>query len=246
VYPVTDGAMDTASYSDPANQLMLSHDSMSWFWDHYAPDKNQRLEPGASPLRADDLSGVAPAVVITAEYDVLRDEGEAYVDKLQAQGVQVVHKRFNQQLHGFFTMHNVLPGAMKALNYVGEQIDRHLAKGSTVDAVIVGAGFSGLYQLHRLREMGMSTRVLESGSGVGGTWYWNRYPGARCDIESMAYSFSFSPALEQEWQWSERYAAQPEILKYVEHVAERLTSARTLRSTPVLSALSMTKIFNSG
>ncbi len=221
VYPVTDGAMDSASHSDPANQLMLSHESMSWFWDHYAPDKQQRLEPGASPLNAQDLSGVAPALVLTAEYDVLRDEGEAYADKLQEAGVEVIRKRFDRQIHGFFTMHDVLPGAARALEYVGEQIDRHLAKGSVVDAVIVGAGFSGLYQLYRLREMGLSTRVFEAGSGVGGTWYWNRYPGARCDIESMAYSYSFSPELEQEWQWSERYATQPEILNYVEHVAER-------------------------
>lgn len=221
VYPATDGAMDTASHSDPANQLMLSHESMAWFWDHYAPDKEQRLEPGSSPLHSDDLSGVAPALVLTAEYDVLRDEGEAYADKLQDAGVAVVRKRFERQIHGFFTMHDVLPGATRALEYVGEQIDRHLAKGSVVDAVIVGAGFAGLYQLYRLREMGLSTRVFEAASGVGGTWYWNRYPGARCDIESMAYSYSFSPELEQEWQWSERYATQPEILNYVEHVAER-------------------------
>lgn len=221
VYPVTDGAMDTRSHSDPANQLMLSHEAMVWFWDHYAPDMEQRLEPGSSPLRCDDLSGVAPAVVLTAEYDVLRDEGEAYADKLQDAGVAVVRKRFERQMHGFFTMHDILPGATRALEYVGEQIDRHLAKGSVVDAVIVGAGFSGLYQLYRLRAMGLYTRVFEAASGVGGTWYWNRYPGARCDIESMAYSYSFSPELEQEWQWSERYATQPEILNYIEHVAQR-------------------------
>ncbi|MEM8499845.1 MAG: alpha/beta hydrolase fold domain-containing protein [Pseudomonadota bacterium] len=221
VYPVTDGEMNTASFDDPSNQLLLSRDSMSWFWDHYVPDTEQRLESDASPSRAQDFAGVAPAVILTAEYDVLRDEGEAYADKLKAAGVHVVHKRFERQMHGFFTMHDVLPGALKALNYVGEQLDQHLAKRSSMDAVIVGAGFSGLYQLHRLREMGLLTRVLESGGGVGGTWYWNRYPGARCDIESMAYSFSFSPELEQEWQWSERYATQPEILRYAEHVAQR-------------------------
>lgn len=221
VYPVTDGAMDTASHGDPANQLLLSHETMAWFWDHYAPDKEQRLESDASPLRCEDLSGVAPAVVLTAEYDVLRDEGEAYADKLQDAGVDVVRKRFERQMHGFFTMHDILPGASRALEYVGEQIDRHLARASVVDAVIVGAGFAGLYQLYRLREMGLSTRVFEVAGGVGGTWYWNRYPGARCDIESMAYSYSFSPELEQEWQWTERYATQPEILRYIEHVAVR-------------------------
>ncbi|WP_437731465.1 flavin-containing monooxygenase [Sorangium sp. So ce1335] len=89
------------------------------------------------------------------------------------------------------------------------------------DAVVVGAGFAGLYMLYRLRELGLSTRVYEAGSGVGGTWFWNRYPGARCDIASMDYSYSFSPELQQEWTWTERYGTQPEILRYLEHVADR-------------------------
>ncbi len=90
-----------------------------------------------------------------------------------------------------------------------------------LDVVVVGAGFAGMYMLHRLRGMGLAVRVLEAGSGVGGTWYWNRYPGARCDIESMEYSYQFSDELQQEWAWSERYAAQPEILRYANHVADR-------------------------
>ena len=89
------------------------------------------------------------------------------------------------------------------------------------DVVIVGAGFAGLYLLHKLRNLGLNVQVFEAADGVGGTWYWNRYPGARCDAESMAYSYSFSPELEQEWHWSERYATQPEILRYVNHVADR-------------------------
>ncbi|HEY4204955.1 MAG TPA: NAD(P)/FAD-dependent oxidoreductase [Xanthobacteraceae bacterium] len=89
------------------------------------------------------------------------------------------------------------------------------------DVVVVGAGFAGMYLLHRLRELGLSVRVYEQGSGVGGTWYWNRYPGARCDVESMQYSYSFSDELQQEWDWSERYAPQPEILRYANHVADR-------------------------
>ena len=89
------------------------------------------------------------------------------------------------------------------------------------DVVVVGAGFAGMYMLHRLRGQGMTARVFEQGSGVGGTWYWNRYPGARCDVESMQYSYSFSDELQQEWDWSERYAPQPEILKYANHVADR-------------------------
>jgi cyclohexanone monooxygenase len=92
---------------------------------------------------------------------------------------------------------------------------------SVVDVVVVGAGFAGLYLLHRLRGLGLSARAFEQGGGVGGTWYWNRYPGARCDVESMQYSYSFSDELQQEWDWSERYAPQPEILKYANHVADR-------------------------
>ncbi|HXI07778.1 MAG: flavin-containing monooxygenase [Bradyrhizobium sp.] len=95
------------------------------------------------------------------------------------------------------------------------------AKADSYDVVVVGAGFAGMYMLHRLRGLGMTARVFEQGSGVGGTWYWNRYPGARCDVESMQYSYSFSEELQQEWNWSERYAPQPEILAYANHVADR-------------------------
>jgi cyclohexanone monooxygenase len=96
------------------------------------------------------------------------------------------------------------------------------------DAVVVGAGFAGLYMLHRLRELGFSVRVYEAGDGVGGTWFWNRYPGARCDVESVDYSYSFSTEIEQEWNWSERYAAQPEILAYLNFVADRLDLRRDI------------------
>ena len=89
------------------------------------------------------------------------------------------------------------------------------------DVVIVGAGFGGLCMLHAARTRGLSAHVLESASGVGGTWFHNRYPGARVDIESLEYSYSFSEELEQHWHWSERYAAQPEILAYANHVADR-------------------------
>jgi cyclohexanone monooxygenase len=96
------------------------------------------------------------------------------------------------------------------------------------DAVIVGAGFSGLYMLYRLRKLGLSVRVLERGGGVGGTWYWNRYPGARCDIESVDYAYSFSEELIREWDWTERYATQPEILRYLNHVADRFDLRRDI------------------
>ena len=89
------------------------------------------------------------------------------------------------------------------------------------DVVIIGAGYAGMYQLHRLRQAGFDAHVIEAGEDVGGTWYWNRYPGARCDIESIEYSYSFDEDLQQEWVWSERYAAQPELLSYARHVADR-------------------------
>ncbi len=97
-----------------------------------------------------------------------------------------------------------------------------------VDIAIVGAGFAGLYMLHRARGLGISARVYEAGSDLGGTWFWNRYPGARCDIESVEYSYSFDHDLEQEWEWTERYATQPEILRYLNHVADRFDLRRDI------------------
>ena len=107
-----------------------------------------------------------------------------------------------------------------------------------LDVVIVGAGFAGLYTLHRLRGLGMSALVFEAGAGVGGTWYWNRYPGARCDVESMQYSFSFADDLQQEWQWTELYASQPEILTYANHVADRFDLRRDIRLNTRVTAAS--------
>ena len=97
------------------------------------------------------------------------------------------------------------------------------------DVVVVGAGFAGMYMLHRLRGLGLNVRVYETGDGVGGTWYWNRYPGARCDIESMQYSYSFSEELDQEWTWSEKYSPQAEILAYANHVADRYELRNNIR-----------------
>ncbi len=97
------------------------------------------------------------------------------------------------------------------------------------DVVVAGAGFGGMYALHKLRGLGYSVRVLEAGAGVGGTWYWNRYPGARCDVQSMDYCFSFDEELQQEWNWSEKYATQPEILRYANHVADRFDLRRDIQ-----------------
>jgi cyclohexanone monooxygenase len=93
--------------------------------------------------------------------------------------------------------------------------------GAEVDAIVVGAGFGGLYQLYKLRELGLNVQGFEAGADVGGTWYWNRYPGARCDIPSLFYSYTWSEELRRDWRWTEKYAAQPEILRYANHVADR-------------------------
>src|SRR5437867_13311688 len=97
------------------------------------------------------------------------------------------------------------------------------------DAVIVGSGFAGVCMLHRVRGLGLTARVYEAGGGVGGTWYWNRYPGYRCDVESMEYSYQFSDELQQEWSWTERYSSQPEILAYLNHVADRFDLRRDIQ-----------------
>ena len=110
-------------------------------------------------------------------------------------------------------------------------------RSENFDAVIVGAGFAGMYMLHKCRALGLSVRVFEVGEGVGGTWYWNRYPGARCDVESVQYSYQFDSELEQEWTWSEKYSTQPEILKYANHVADRFDLRSDIQfKTRVLSA----------
>src|ERR1700693_451914 len=114
------------------------------------------------------------------------------------------------------------------------------ASGTTqqVDVAVVGAGFAGLYLLHRLRKAGFTAAVLEEADDVGGTWYWNRYPGARCDIQTIDYSYTFDPELESAWKWSEKYATQPEILRYLSFVADRYDLRRDIRfRTRITAAL---------
>jgi acetyl esterase len=127
IYPATDCDLETTSYRDPANQLMLSRETASWFWDHYVPVPAARLHPDAAPLRAPDLSRLPPGVIVTAEHDVLRDEGELYATRLLKAGVPVRSRRFDGQMHGFFTMTGLLPGADAALDYVTAAVGEVLA-----------------------------------------------------------------------------------------------------------------------
>lgn len=126
VYPVTDADFTNGSYRDPANQLMLTREAMAWFWDNYAPDAASRAEPDAAPLRAENLAGLPPALVITAEHDVLRDEGEAYAERLRAAGVPVELTRYPGQMHGFFTL-LMLPAGAQAIDQIAGAIEAQLA-----------------------------------------------------------------------------------------------------------------------
>jgi acetyl esterase len=124
VCPVTDCDFDSLSYTDPASQLLLDRDAMIWFWDMYAPEPGARTHPDASPLQAVFLSGLPPAVIVTAEHDVLRDEGELYAMRLVQAGVPVEHRRFDGQMHGFFSMTGILPASEEGIDYVADAIRR--------------------------------------------------------------------------------------------------------------------------
>lgn len=123
IYPVLDSDFDTPTYLDDDNQLIVDREGMEWFWDHYAPEAS-RTEPSASPARASDLSGLAPAVIVLAEHDVLRDEGERYADALRAAGGDVDLRVFEGQMHLFFTLVNVLPASGEAIDHVAQRISR--------------------------------------------------------------------------------------------------------------------------
>lgn len=127
VYPVTSCDLDTPSYTQAENQLLLSRDAMAWFWSHYAPDQASRRDPQASPLLAADLRDLPPTVIVTAEHDVLRDEGEAYAQRLSKAGVSVEHIRFDGQMHGFFSLVNILSSSANAIEYVALKIRASLA-----------------------------------------------------------------------------------------------------------------------
>ena len=127
IYPVTDFNFDRPSYVDPENQLLLTRDGMIWFWDHYVPDPSRRAEPDASPLQTEDLIGLPPAVILTAEHDVLRDEGEAYAARLQEANVKADLQRYASQMHGFFTL-LMLPGSELGFQQVVKAVKRCIVK----------------------------------------------------------------------------------------------------------------------
>ena len=104
-----------------------------------------------------------------------------------------------------------------------------MLRENNLDTAIIGAGFAGMYALYKFRELGFKVKAYEHASDVGGTWFWNRYPGARCDVNSLEYSYLFSEKLQQEWSWSEKYASQPEILSYAKHVSERFDLRRYIQ-----------------
>ena len=135
IYPVTDADFDRPSYTDPDNQLLLTRDAMIWFWDHYLPDASRRTEPDASPLHTADLRGLAPAVVLTAEHDVLRDEGEAYAERLKEAGVPVDFKRHARQTHAFFTL-LMLPGSESGFQQVVKAVRACIVQQSKTQAAL--------------------------------------------------------------------------------------------------------------
>jgi len=128
IYPVTDSDFSRPSYASPENKLMLTREGMIWFWDHYVPESSRRKEPDASPLHTDDLSGLPPAVILTAEFDVLRDEGEAYAERLTEANVPTDLKRYAGQMHGFFSL-LMLPGSELGFQQVVKAVKACIAKG---------------------------------------------------------------------------------------------------------------------
>ena len=126
------------------------------------------------------------------------------------------------------------PAGAVGLDSLAEPIE--VTEVFSSDVIVIGAGFAGLYAVHRAASAGLSVIGIEAAPDVGGTWYWNRYPGARCDVESVDYSYSFDEALQRSWTWSERFAAQPEILAYLRHVADRFDLRRHYRLMSTSSA----------
>ncbi|MCP1606074.1 alpha/beta hydrolase [Pseudomonas citronellolis] len=122
IYPVTDADFQTASYLDPDMQVLLPAEVMRYYWDHYVPDASRRSDPRVAPLRSPSVAGLPPSIILTAEHDVLRDEGEAFAARLREAGVPVAHRRFEGQIHAFMMMVDLLPGSAEAIRYTADEI----------------------------------------------------------------------------------------------------------------------------
>ncbi len=231
-YPVADCGTETPSYGLPDDALFLTHADMVWFFRHYAPEASW-ADPRVSAAARIRPLGLPPAWIGTAEYDVLRDEGRGLRATPHEAGVEVRLRHYDRMGHGFVRMMNHVEEADAAFgrcraHYRGVRggwngrngMSEHTMR-TRLDASSLELVRRPVNTLHKLRGLGLRVKALEAGKGVGGTWFWNRYPGARCDVESLEYSYSFSEDLQQEWNWPERFSAQPDILRYANHVADR-------------------------
>ena len=169
---------------------------MQWYWQQYLGGPSLPAPAHlVAPARAPSHDGLPPAVVVTAGLDVLHSEGVAYAERLRAAKVPVVHRDYPGLFHGFVTIMPFAAGA-SARELLWADMRSLAGRGVTVDAIVIGAGFAGLYAVHRCVSEGLTVLGIEAAPSVGGTWYWNRYPGARCDVESVDYSYSFDEDLQ--------------------------------------------------
>ena len=244
VYPVTTADL-TIGYDMAYEGYFLYRDELLWHQEHYLAAPADARSPRVSPLLG-DASGLPPAAIQAAECDPLHPQAERYRDLLAAAGVPVAYRSYDghdprllrprQRLRrrGRGDGRRGLGAARRRWRRprIRAEADRlEACRGITATTRSSSAPASpGSTSCTGCARLGLSVLVIDQATGVGGTWFWNRYPGARCDIESMTYSYSWSHELEQEWTWTERYAAQPEILRYLEHVADRFDLRRDIRA----------------
>ena len=223
VYPVSGATWTATATLEPETSCCSPRETMAWFWDHYAPDPAERWHRRRRRRAPPTSPGCRPPSVLTAEYDVLRDEGNALRTEDGAGGrarrAPALRRPDAPVLHA--AGHRAGERRRPRLRRGGRRTARWRGTSSTPWSV--GAGFAGLYMLHRLRGLGLPARLSRPGDGVGGTWFWNRYPGARCDTESLDYSYSSPTSCSRSGSGASAIPAQPEIQRYLEH-ARRASS----------------------